>query len=126
MIGPPYRLKNWNSKINFSTILDGTSNTILFGEKHVKAGGFGKSQGDRSIYNGDPGNQNMARVAGPVNPLATSPYDAFNNQFGSYHSGICQFVLCDGTVRPLSILVDTTMLGYMAGRDDGGTVLLEF
>ncbi len=124
--GPPYRVKTWHSQLNLTNIPDGISNTFLIGEKHVKAGPFGTTQGDGSIYNGDPGNQNMARAAGPSNTLAVNATDNFNNQFGSNHKGFCQFVFCDGAVRAVRVTIDSTILGYLAGRDDGAVVSPDF
>lgn len=124
--GPPYRSKSWTSLLKFASILDGTSNTLMLGEKHVKVGPWGTTIGDGSIYNGDPGNQNMARNAGPSYPLATKITDNFNDQFGSYHPGICHFVFCDGTVRAIPVSINATILGYLAARDDGNPVPLDF
>ena len=41
---------------------------------------------------------------------------------GSWHPGVCQFVLCDGSVRALSNDIDTVALRYLAVRDDGETI----
>ena len=95
----------FTSNTAFRMITDGLSNTFLAGEKHVplvKTGpsAFGQEQyGDGSIYNGDPENQNAQRVAGVTNPLALSPFVAYNRQFGSYHPNVCQFVMGDGSVE---------------------------
>ena len=83
-------------------------------------GQFGKqSNGDGSIYNGDPENQNAARVAGRGNPLAISPKVAYNRQFGSYHPGVCQFVMCDGSVMALPVSVSELVLSRLSNRHDG-------
>jgi hypothetical protein len=96
----------------------------LVGEKHVpllKAGSaFGHEEfGDGSIYNGDPENQNAARAAGKGTPLAISPHAAFLRQFGSYHPDICQFVMCDGSVRALPVSIGQLVLSRLANRHDG-------
>jgi prepilin-type N-terminal cleavage/methylation domain-containing protein len=125
---PPCRIKQWTSRTKFATIDDGLSNTFLAGEKHVplvKTGpsAFGQEQyGDGSIYNGDPENQNAARVAGKGHPLAISPSVAYNRQFGSYHPGICQFVMCDGSVRGVPISVSELVLSRLSNRHDGQPV----
>jgi len=62
------------------------------------------------------------RIAGPANLLARSPSDLFNTQFGSYHPGICQFVLGDGSVRPIAVSVPGTTLSRLSVRNDGEVV----
>ncbi len=123
--GPPYRIRSYRSYTKIATILDGTSNTILIGEKHVPLNKFGTS-GDGSIYNGDPGNRNMSRSGGPSYPIAAGPTSGYIGQFGSYHPGICQFVFCDGSVRAFPVSINATMLGYFAARDDGNPVSFDF
>jgi prepilin-type N-terminal cleavage/methylation domain-containing protein len=117
---PPYTLSKISSYTRFGSITDELSNTIFIGEKHVPAGKFGlESNGDGSIYNGDPSNGNAARIAGPNNRLAQAPRDGFNTQFGSYHTGVCQFVLGDGSVRAISNTVAGETLRRLAVRNDG-------
>ncbi len=126
----------WSSQTRFTTITDGLSNTLLIGEKHVPLGSFGVSRlnanksnekyiGDGSIWNGDM-LQNIGRAAGPRNPLALSPQDTFGTQniesFGSYHPGVCQFVLCDGSVRTLSNSINPITLGLLAHARDGNPI----
>jgi hypothetical protein len=45
--------------------------------------------------------------------------------FGSWHPGICHFVLVDGSVRGLSNATDTRLLGNLANRGDARVVELE-
>jgi prepilin-type N-terminal cleavage/methylation domain-containing protein len=101
-------------------ITDGTSNTIWIGEKHVQVGQFGKAGGDCSVYNGDKGCS--YRGAGPSYPLARIPNQNLNANFGSYHPGVCQFVMADGSVRALKVSINTTVLGNIADIDDGNTI----
>ncbi len=96
---------------------DGTSTSIFIGEKHVQVGKFGKVTSDGSIYNGDKGYS--YRGAGPSYPLARSPSQTSVSNFGSYHPGVCQFVMADGSVRAVRVSINTTTLGYLADIDDG-------
>jgi hypothetical protein len=116
----PYSIVKPRSLTRFEKITDGLSNTLFVGEKHVPLGKFGREDnGDGSIYNGDPMNENAARIAGPGYPLARSPDEVYKINFGSYHPGVCQFVMGDGSVRALPTSISGTILGYLAVRDDG-------
>jgi hypothetical protein len=117
---PPHILRIRRSNTRFGNIVDGLSNTLFFGDKHVRLGQFGNglSEGDGSIYNGDVtafGN----RAAGTNNPLALGPTDRFQTQFGSYHPGVCQFGLGDGSVRAIPVSISGAVLNLLARRDDG-------
>jgi prepilin-type N-terminal cleavage/methylation domain-containing protein len=122
----PAILGTWTSRTRFANITDGLSNTFFVGEKHVQLGKFGMNRGldetptdgDSSIYNGDDP-WVPSRAAGPKYPLATSPDDPFNYQFGSYHPGICQFLLGDGSVRPVAVSTSPDTLRLLALRADG-------
>lgn len=108
--------------LNDAHIRDGMSNTIFIGEKHVPSYEFGRTTSiDASIYNGD--HQIAWRKAGTGRPLARGPDDPGPaHRFGSYHSGICQFVFGDGSVRALSVSIDTTTLDRLADRNSGRVI----
>jgi hypothetical protein len=116
----PPKIVNVTSQTRLATLSDGLSNTFLIGEKHVPLGKFGRElDGDGSIYNGDPLNMNAARVAGIEYPLARFADEPFKINFGSYHEGICQFMMADGSLRPISTTVSGAVLSSYASRDDG-------
>lgn len=122
-------------EFNFNHISDGTSNTFLIGEKHIPVKWFGLgmgtpsgSGGDGSVYNGDH-EWHFCRVAGPNYPLATGPTDSsalatsnYHSMFGSYHSGVVQFVFCDASVRALTPGIPTATLALLSQRDDGQVI----
>ena len=123
----PAIIANWSSQTTFRHIRDGLTNTIFVGEKHLLPNTFGTNTpanvqantGDGSIYNGDHP-WVISRGAGPDFPLAENPNADFNSQFGSWHFGVCQFVMGDGSVQVLSTSVDPLTLGQLAERNDGG------
>jgi len=122
-------------EFNFNHISDGTSNTFLIGEKHIPVKWFGLGMGtpsgdggDGSVYNGDH-EWHFCRVAGPNYPLAMSPTDTsgsagtnYHSMFGSYHSGVVQFVFCDASVRALTPGIPTATLALLSQRDDGQVI----
>jgi hypothetical protein len=96
------------------------SNTLLVGEKHIPLGEFGVGWWDCSTFNGDYF-ACSTRSAGPSYPLAKDVWDT-GWKFGSYHPGICQFCMADGSVRSLRVDIDPTILGWLAQRNDGHVI----
>ncbi|MCI0462833.1 MAG: DUF1559 domain-containing protein [Gemmataceae bacterium] len=123
------------SNTRIASITDGTSNTLMVGEKHVPPGGFGRGPyGDGSFYNGTE-TVYSARIAGREDPLALGPTDgtASTNgdknvptatKFGSWHPGVTGFAFCDGSVRFIRNHIDTTTLERLSMRADGQVVTL--
>jgi prepilin-type processing-associated H-X9-DG protein len=121
----------FRSNTAFRQITDGLSNTFLAGEKHVPLNMFGRAKvGDGSIYNG-VWTTYSGRLAGPDDPPAQSPRDVtpslfgdafYARKFGSYHPGVCQFVMCDGSVRVVPINIDLNNYRRLAVRWDGEVV----
>ena len=108
--------------IRIAWVTDGTSNTLLIGEKHVARADIGNINSahiaDGVIWSG--GEQGaFVRRAGPSNPLAFDPATTYNNQFGSWHPGIVQFVLGDATVRGLKNGMAGSVLGLLGHIKDG-------
>ena len=103
--------------VRFGDILDGLSNTLLVGEKHVPLNQFGQGPLDNSAYNGDYF-LSHARPAGPDYPLARTRTE-MKPVFGSYHTAVVQFGFCDGSVRGLPRTIDPKVLGLLAVKDDG-------
>jgi hypothetical protein len=106
--------------VRFDDIVDGLSNTLLVGEKHVPLKHFGEGPLDNSAYNGDYF-LSHARPAGPDFPLAKTPTE-MSAVFGSYHTAVVQFGFCDGSVRPLPRGIDPKILDLLACRDDGQAI----
>lgn len=102
-------------------ITDGTSNTLLAGDKHVNIKKlYTPGGGDGGAYNGDKGHSH--RAVGSNVPLSKGPQDTTNRAFGSWHTNVTNFVLVDGSVRSIQNNANATMLGFMAGKDDGEVI----
>jgi prepilin-type N-terminal cleavage/methylation domain-containing protein len=108
--------------LKFKNVIDGLSNTFMIGEKHIPNYTFTVNP-DTSVYNGDNGA--AFRQAGTTVPLARSPKDT-GARFGSYHSGICQFVFGDAAVHAIDVSIDGNSLANLANRYDGNTITYKF
>ena len=113
-------------QIPFKKITDGLSSTLLAGEKHIANRGFGivgeidgVGNQDGSVYNGDYF-QSSTAAAGIDRPLADGP--AGTGFFGSYHPGVCPFVMGDGSVRLVATSIDGETLARLANRQDGQAI----
>ena len=112
--------RSWSGRTRMAMITDGTSNTTLVGEKHVNIAEFGlRNRGDGSIYNGD-WSASWARLG--TRAIARSAKDPYNIQFGSYHPGVCQFAMCDGSVRSVPNSISVSILGMLTNREDGQAI----
>jgi prepilin-type N-terminal cleavage/methylation domain-containing protein/prepilin-type processing-associated H-X9-DG protein len=127
---PLVPIVSFSSYTSVQTLLDGTSNTFLLGEKHVRVNQFGKAgDGDEAYYSGYS-YDSAQRVAGSGFPIATGPTDNNKNHqdmFGSWHTGgICQFAMADGSVHALRNTIDVTNLKRLADRADGQVISTDF
>ncbi len=97
-----------NTKTTILGITDGTSNTLAFGE----ALGGPKALASRNYLPTWAGGFNLPTAWG----LTDSP--SWVN-YGSMHTGIVNFVLCDGSVKALSTSGDHSIFVYASGMTDG-------
>jgi prepilin-type N-terminal cleavage/methylation domain-containing protein/prepilin-type processing-associated H-X9-DG protein len=122
--------------VRITDITDGSSNTLLMGEKHLSpadlnqnpaAGAIPAAQGlnDGCVWSAIPVSAG-GRQAGVGFPLALSPTDptvvnatGATANFGSWHPGAVNFVFCDGSVHALSPSISTTTLHLLANKSDG-------
>jgi prepilin-type N-terminal cleavage/methylation domain-containing protein/prepilin-type processing-associated H-X9-DG protein len=120
-----------NSKRNFRDFTDGTSNTIVVGERRSPGTVNGNAVGGDTMWvcaTGQTTTQGMAYVLGDVlykmNAQATGNIEAF----GSLHSGGAHFLMGDGAVRFISENISTGATGtynYLA-TTQGNEVVGEF
>ncbi len=119
-----FQLVNSNhmtSLIGMGDITDGTSNTIVIGEKHIQLNRLNDYGQDGMILSASE-NNTYHRRAGASWPLANNNLQTINSQFGSWHTGVVQFVFADGSVRGLATSVPGTVAGLFAARNDGEVI----
>lgn len=118
----------WKGQLSLSSITDGTSNTLMFGEKHVRPNSLRGKNEDRSVFGGQ--NNSVRRMAGigingdqrPLRPANDQNGVLANTSFGGPHEGVCQFVFCDGSVKPIAINTDLQTLTLLITRNDGQVI----
>jgi hypothetical protein len=145
-----YDIKSWEPRDSMAWWQDGTSNQVIVGEKHVplgKAGGTepanrsGESSylcfgggwsamgGTRPIvcWRTAAGVDNVTPLRRPQEFAEITSDIIFSDSnralsFGSWHAGICNFLIGDGSVRSIAITTPTTSLGAIAIVNDGQPV----
>ena len=110
-----------NVVVRMNDLMDGTSNTLMIGEKHIQFGMINNYIQDGMIFSGSE-SQTYQRRAGVSNPLANDPTVAINTQFGSWHTGMCQFVFGDGSVRAIKNSTPGATLALLANKNDGQVI----
>jgi prepilin-type N-terminal cleavage/methylation domain-containing protein len=104
-----------NSAVRFREIRDGTSQTVIVGERSSRLG--------HSLWAGAvPGSSAaMARVVGTADHTPNHPSSHFDD-FGSYHPGGTHFVFGDGAVRFISEEIDLEVYQALTTRAGGDSV----
>jgi prepilin-type N-terminal cleavage/methylation domain-containing protein/prepilin-type processing-associated H-X9-DG protein len=115
------------SEVKQRQIIDGTSKTLLAGEKSLSADEYstGLDRGDNEhMYLGD--DIDTLRRAGddPATKDVPLPDAAEGDRepcfgFGSAHSGGMNFVLCDGSVRSIAFAIDLAVYVRLGNKSDG-------
>lgn len=114
-----------NSSVSLRQIRDGASNTIMIGEKINPRGvndlGWASGTNATLRHTGIAINKGWD-VAPYFNPSAPKPPVAPSPQstggFSSQHHAGANMVLCDGSVRYLSALIDSTVMTNLGNRED--------
>jgi hypothetical protein len=86
---------------------------------------------DRSVYTSSNAN-NYRRFAGigsdngvysiAIYTDSSNVQAVDNRKFGSRHPSVCQFTMCDASVRAIAHNTNITTLGRLSQRDDGETI----
>ncbi len=114
----PGSANSTNRVVKFSNIVDGTSNTLVIGERAVVLP-LGQANDYRSWIRGNNGGTSASKnVTYPINSTNYNGSNNFNHiSFGSQHPGGCQFGLGDGSVRFLSDSINLQLYQVIASMD---------
>ncbi len=144
--------KAWSAGSGIERWTDGTSNQLVWGEKHIPSSKLGKcdDQGDPRPLGDDCAFYftapmrwgSMFRIIGimPGGNIAQGPkhidrivrdgpdphltWASSGYSFGSYHPGVCNFLVGDGSVHSLSVTTPDRIMYMFADVSDGGSVSL--
>ena len=112
------------SEVRPAEVSDGTSNTLLIGEKHVNPDNYFTWEGPgdaQCMYIGYDSDVSRWATAAWT-PLQDTPGLNDGRRFGSPHHAGCQFVFCDGSVRMIHFSIDGTTYARLGNRKDGQPV----
>ena len=131
------RVTRWGPRDTFAWLRDGTSNQLLFGEKQF-TNVFGSRMGicdtlgeDCSYLGTDANGINVTSLArtfdnfsgAPGGPIALPNETSFApHRFGAPHTGVCNFLVADGSVHGISATTPQSLLNALSMVDDGEAV----
>lgn len=109
------------SETRIAQITDGTSSTILFGEKHIPLGHYDTSDSSGNDQGWDLGfDVDVNRwTTHPPQPDHEEEQSDQWSRFGSAHPSGCEFVYCDGSIRTIIYDVDAETFAYLGAIADG-------
>ncbi len=117
--------------VTMAMIRDGTSNTLLVGEKALNIGLLGQNQTDDDSGYCDGWDWDHMRWGyfqpipdwnNPNSSAAHSGDAAKHFSFGSSHAGVFNGALCDGSVRAFSLSIDLNVFKLLCNRHDGQVI----
>jgi type II secretory pathway pseudopilin PulG len=133
--GDNYTVSAWEPTDTMAWWQDGTSNQLCVGEKHIHVNELGKCETAASgLQNRDC--SLLTIYTGPESASLRTTYNStpiarindsdslYDWRFGSYHPGICNFLLGDGSVRGVGVTTSTRILMALSDVSDGESVSL--
>ncbi len=97
---------------------DGTSNTILAGEKRLNKAALGNFQGDDNEGYTSGWDHDTVRNGNQAPQPDPNSGDGAQ-RFGGVHTGVCMFIFCDGSVKNIPFSIPDATFTLLCRRDDG-------
>jgi prepilin-type N-terminal cleavage/methylation domain-containing protein len=126
---PEHKNVGWYTRISFEKIEDGSSNTLVIGEKRLQPYlyAFKDWHDDRGWTDGwDPDTLRCSycqpAADADVDNTSRNDRDALPYSFGGAHAELFNAGFADASVRSIRFDVDLETLNMLANRLDGGTV----
>ena len=135
---------SWSPRDTFSAWTDGSSNILVIGEKHVPTNRLGLCGGDNFNGGGTAqykwdcqhmlttkralhyGSARRIWDGNEITRLTTNPTDGKDDDmqstlwgFGSYHTGIANFLLGDGAIRGVNATISPELLAILGHARSG-------
>jgi prepilin-type processing-associated H-X9-DG protein len=105
--------------LKFKDITDGTSHTLLVGEKRLNLAFLGQPQDDDNEgYTAGWNEDTIRKSSDPPAPDYIGSGDG-NNVFGSSHPGAFNMLFADGSVKPISYFINKKLFSRLGSRNDG-------
>ncbi len=135
-------VRRGTGSLTFASIEDGTSNTMMLGEKQLNRGKLGETYDDNEPYVAAGWDTEIYRISGgfpatgstvteyPPGPdsehtsLTASDKYSGSSRFGSSHPGTFNIMLGDGSGRGISYTIDMEVFRCLCSRKDGKTTNL--
>ena len=107
----------------FADITDGTSNTLLVGDKRLNRAHLGQPQDDDDIGYSDGFDNDVVRYTErPPEPDYNAPTGDGDWRFGSSHTGGFNAAFADGSVHFIRYAIDPTTFRYLGNKSDGQAI----
>ncbi len=104
----------------FANVTDGTSNTLLIGDKRLNLAYLGRAQKDDDIgYTAAWDNDTIRSTSVPPAPDYRAPSGDGGGRFGSSHTGVLNTVFVDGSVHALPYSIKPIVFNYLGNESDG-------